>query len=645
MLDGSYGLAASTITLFFSEAGPWALVVFGIGLVIFVHELGHFWAAKICRVRAEIFSLGFGPRLFGIKRGETDYRVSLVPLGGYVKMAGETRNEELRGEPYELMSKPVGQRLFIFSAGVAMNMVFAILVFPIVFSVGVPFIKPEIGTVEKWVDTGTESERLIAAGPAWVAGLEPGDEVLRIGDDEIFDYTNILTEVTLGDPHELTFVVRRAGVSGGPPRELHIPVYPAYSRLEGRYVIGVGARTETTIMVDPGGPAAEAGMMNGDRVVAVNGKPVSDHVEVSAELYWREQVTFTVERDGSRIDLPVMSRPAPAGLEVGIGAVVNHVAGDRGSWQRTLTEEGGSGGGVDENPTLRAGDRILSARATRDPPPASPIASESDWVAAVRAAAASGEGILVTVLRDGSPRELAFGAAEERALIDDIALAPDLTSTVVVCLPRSPAERAGLPGRAQLVRVGERDVRTWDDIRNAIQELEGKDVTLAFETEHGIDEVTVTPAARIRDFGLAFLRPEVVRKFGLLSACAAGWQCSLYWTKSTYLTLKKMVMGHVSPKNLGGILSIGYVSRTYANSGIAKLLFFLAILSINLAFINFLPIPILDGGHILFLIIEKIKGSPVSERLMGYAQVVGLVLILALLFYVTYNDIIRIFVR
>ena len=106
-----------------------------------------------------------------------------------------------------------------------------------------------------------------------------------------------------------------------------------------------------------------------------------------------------------------------------------------------------------------------------------------------------------------------------------------------------------------------------------------------------------------------------------------------------WLTLKRIVRGQVSSKqNLGGIITIGVVSHTAASVGLTYLLFFLCLLSVNLAFLNVLPIPVLDGGHLFFLIIEKIKGSPVSERVLGYSQMVGLVLILSLFVFVTYND-------
>src|SRR5262245_14141247 len=101
-----------------ANAQHWLVAALGIGLVVFVHELGHFIVAKRCRVRVEIFSLGFGPRLFGWVRGDTDYRVSLVPIGGYVKMAGDHPGEDLEGSDEELPQKSVAQRFAIFSAGV-----------------------------------------------------------------------------------------------------------------------------------------------------------------------------------------------------------------------------------------------------------------------------------------------------------------------------------------------------------------------------------------------------------------------------------------------------------------------------------------------------------------------------------------------
>jgi len=113
--------------------------------------------------------------------------------------------------------------------------------------------------------------------------------------------------------------------------------------------------------------------------------------------------------------------------------------------------------------------------------------------------------------------------------------------------------------------------------------------------------------------------------------------------KQLYVTMKRMVTGDVGAKNLGGIIRISQVSYQAAQRGPSWFLYLLAMLSLNLAFVNLLPIPVLDGGHLLFLLIERIKGSPVSVNVLNYSQVLGLVLVLALVVFVTYNDILRLF--
>src|SRR5262245_62099120 len=110
-----------------------AEMIIGIGLVIFVHEFGHFLAARLCKVRVDVFSLGFGPKLVGVRRGDTLYQLALLPIGGFCRMAGEEQlGEETQPAPYELRAKPVGQRFFIYSGGVLMNVLFGVVVMPLI---------------------------------------------------------------------------------------------------------------------------------------------------------------------------------------------------------------------------------------------------------------------------------------------------------------------------------------------------------------------------------------------------------------------------------------------------------------------------------------------------------------------------------
>ncbi len=134
---------------------------------------------------------------------------------------------------------------------------------------------------------------------------------------------------------------------------------------------------------------------------------------------------------------------------------------------------------------------------------------------------------------------------------------------------------------------------------------------------------------------------QLFQKESLGAAIGAGMVCSVDLIKQLYVTLKRILTGDVAARNLGGIITISRVTYQSAQWGAAYFFYFLALLSINLAFINVLPIPVLDGGHLLFVLIERIKGSPVSTTVLNYSQIMGLVFVLALIVFVTYNDILR----
>jgi regulator of sigma E protease len=158
-------------------------------------------------------------------------------------------------------------------------------------------------------------------------------------------------------------------------------------------------------------------------------------------------------------------------------------------------------------------------------------------------------------------------------------------------------------------------------------------------------ELTILPVVTpIPDMGWHLeIAPKMIEiraeSFG--EAVKLGTVCSLDLIKQMYVTLKRLVTGEVGAKNLGGIIRISQVSYRAAQRGPSWFWYFLALLSVNLAFVNVLPIPVLDGGHLMFLLIEKVKGSPVSTKVFGYSQVIGLVFVLLLILFVTYNDILR----
>lgn len=158
-------------------------VIIAFGLMILVHEFGHFWMAKLMGVRVEQFYLGFGPELVGFKRGPTRYGLRLIPLGGYVKLAGDNPKEELKNEPWEFLSQPWYRRLPVIAAGPFMNFVLAIVVFWIVFMQGIP-----VADVNS-----TRIGEVIKGEPAWEAGFKPGDKIISVDGKE----TKIWQDVSL----------------------------------------------------------------------------------------------------------------------------------------------------------------------------------------------------------------------------------------------------------------------------------------------------------------------------------------------------------------------------------------------------------------------------------------------------------------
>ncbi|MBD3402185.1 RIP metalloprotease RseP [candidate division GN15 bacterium] len=345
--------------------------VFVLGVLIFIHELGHFLVAKWVGIGVERFSVGFPPYIFNFRRGGTDYSIGLLPLGGFVKMKGENPDEETTGEADEFMSKSVGQRAAVIFAGPFMNYLLAIFLM--------------IG-------------------------------ILYFGGRPVYD--------------------------------------------EDRSVVGT--------VVDEG-PAAEAGIEPGDQIIAVDGQVVTSFDSM------RELINAKVEE-------PITV-----------------------TWVR--------------------GSDTISATTT--------------------------------------------------------------TTTGQQPTPEGKIDTVGMIGISQQI--------------------------LAYE-----------------DFGLV---ESVERGF-------VGAHVMVYKTvEFVYL----LISGQVSSKMIGGPLFIAQQSGKEAEQGASRLFLFMALLSVNLAVLNVLPIPILDGGHLVFLAIEKIKGSPLSVRARGLAQQIGLIVLLSLIIFVTYNDIMRVF--
>jgi regulator of sigma E protease len=597
-------------------------VVLGISLVIFVHELGHFLAARLCGVRVEVFSLGMGPRVLSFVRGATRYQLALVPIGGYVRMAGEDPYGPRRQHaPDELLSKSVGARFFIYSGGVLMNLAFGLVVFPIIFSVGVPLPRPVI-------------KDPLPGGPAWQAGLVGGTEVLEIGGREIFDFMHIRMAIALGDPAGSELLVREPS---GATRSVF--VVPRYDKAEGVYTIDVeldvkrGDQGGFVLDVAEGSPLALAGARTGDAFLGVvGGAPGVPPLTQLALAANGEPIALRVAGAAGERTLNV--KPVDGPLQpprVGIAPPFNRVAGLRGSAR---------------GQELAKDDRLISVGNV-------PILRRGDLERALLAGPAPGAAAIPFAAERGDERiEGSFpvsGEAEALALAADLALTEDLETQRIVVSPGDPAASAGLCDRDAVVDINGAPSDSWEDTSDLVKEAVARSEPAVFtleREEHGskrVLKVAVEPQALpVPDYGLVFAMPvEPYLASGPLDALRIGVLSSWRFAEDSVLTIRRALSRDVSAKNFGGIIGISRISYSFAEGGWTKLFFFLCLLSINLAVLNVLPIPLLDGGHLFFLIIEKLKGSPVSERILGYSQLVGLVLILSLLIMVTYNDLVR----
>ena len=607
--------------------GSILLAALGIGFLIFVHELGHFLAARRAGVRVEVFSLGFGPRIFGFRRGETDFRVALIPFGGFVMVAGQDAGDRRHPARVSLWSKSIGQRALFWSGGVLMNVVFALIVFPIALWSGVEFTAPVVGAVAD-------------GGAVWEAGIAPGDRILAVGGRTAYSYENVVVEAALAGPRPLTLTIERTDGT-----QAQRTCLPQWNELDGRCELGFAPAIDDTapilLAVTPDGPAARAGVATGALLLAVDDVPAHGETMFAAlapmQADGARSVNLSIrDASGDRAVVVAAAVATNAPGRIGVTPLVRRVRGIR-QVDRHAAALG-----------LRRGDVLLAV-------------GDAPFLSGNLTRALTGDGALALTVRRGSEIVRLAGdldAAARADLAGAVALAAD-DPLALVPTPGGVAAAAGLLPGDKLDAVDGRPIASFDELRAAVAAAGDKpmrlrvrragatvaiDPTTADLERPTVLDIDVAAPQPVHDLGVAPSlrnRTTIVRCDTVGSAIARGASMSTDLVKQIYLTLKRMATGDVGAKNLGGIIRISQVSYRAAERGTAWLLYMLAMLSMNLAIVNLLPVPMLDGGHLLFLLIERIKGSPVSARVFGYSQMAGLVFVLFLVLFVTYNDILQ----
>ena len=290
-------------------------VVAVLGFMILIHEFGHYAVAKWLGVRVEVFSIGFGKRLFGFRKGETDYRVAAIPLGGYVKMSGENPMDERTDDPREFLNHSRWHRFLIAIAGPAMNILLAIVLLTTVYMVHYeyPAVYDE-PTVIGWVLKGSAAAK---------AGFQIGDRITRIDDVTNPTWEQVDLKEALSPNQPLDVEVERNG------KPLDMKVVPEAAGVDQIGVAGWAPKEKSVIITDlqTGKPADKAGLKEGDQIIALDGKPVPALAEMveSLEVSKDKPIQLTVLRDGQEKTFTVQPVLSDKRYRIGIGSMQTNV--------------------------------------------------------------------------------------------------------------------------------------------------------------------------------------------------------------------------------------------------------------------------------------------------------------------------------
>ncbi len=530
--------------------------------LVIVHELGHFLFAKLFNVKAEAFSIGFGPRVWRRQIGETEWRLSLIPLGGYVKLLGEDPEAPLKPEDKAraLQYQARWKRFFIFFGGPLFNFLWAILVYMTIIAVGEPQMTSYIG-------------RVVPESPAAISGFVSGDTIRTVNGAPVTKFEEVNAAIDQNPEKEMTFAVERHDILTGMPSNLNVKSTP--HKADGFSVYG-----EQTHVGEIDGllPTARAPTVGVSNLETIAGK---------------------------------------AGLRTG-DTIVRFSGHEIATWEDL--------------------ERLYGAIA-----PGSPISVEA------KAKMNPNQNATFTWTKPAKATDLGhdFGLWSSENFIEK-------------AVEKSPAEESGIKSGDRIVSIDGKEISHFFALKEAVQkggEKNGK-LKVSWEREGKIIEQTINPTATVSRGPLldkstqytigvipniVWAEPKTIieRTLNPFTLVYRGTERMLTFTYRNFVSIKKMFTGDVSVATLGGPILIGKIAGDSLSRGLVAFLSTMGILSIGLGVLNILPVPVLDGGHILLLVVEAIRGKPLSMKQLEAVQMFGLSIIAALMLVVLKNDLTR----
>ena len=653
------------------------LALMGFSAVVFIHECGHFIVAKLSDIKVETFSIFLPPVLLGVRRteeglrfrilpkffpkendpdgdgllsftvgkkgraGETEYRIGLIPLAGYVKMLGQedTGADKQIDDPRAFPNKSIGVRMAVISAGVIFNVIAAIGILMMVYLIGIDRMPAVVGGVRP-------------GSPAAQAGLQAGDEIIEIaGKNDNLDFGNILMAAALSDKGEK--VALKVKHTDGSIENVTIEA----EQMSGMPLRLFGILSPQTLTIaevsaaDANALLARTGLLPGDRIKAVNGRDVQTNwqlerivqnafvpaVTVLAER--TDAVSKEVELIKSQIQLDLNFAKGEVKAESDLGHIYSMVP----RLQIKVVNTGLS---------LQSGDIILAAGNVENPTykELRDVTEEyKDKELPIKVLRTGPDGTEKTLTVTVVPKQSRPGKRVVIGIVPVLdAEHPVVAKTITA--KDGPAALA-IPRGASITAVDGVSVANFYDIIKQLRKNAGQRVTIDYRLNEEIAGDVVVDLGKDKNFvavesAFAEFVPfkpmeRLYKADGPVNALVMGSKKSVWFIIKTYVTLKGLFNRNVSLDAMSGPVGIATMTYQAVKHSFVSFLYLLAFISANLAVINFLPIPVVDGGVFVLLIVEKIKGGPVSIQVQEVITYAGLIFLGAVFLYFTYNDVVR----